>query len=246
MNLWKATGWITCLLCSCGANVSQKLPEAPASTFCKVVEDTTSPDGRMAVAVGLNQAEPVDWSRYAERYDDQSLGFSFEPEELALANFLVDLKKDRAVDFLVGNHFGTRAKYNHESYRVAWSEDSKYLIEVQSWRLGTASARLYLLDGKAIASTMDLRPVVNEQLRIVAERNYKVTREKFEKSYEVTLWKQSVDSKGRVTLGAVADVFKSEDDPSVSIQLRFTAKAGKKGELSAENVEVMEKDEEAE
>ena len=197
----------------------------------------------MAVAVGLKQSGPVDWSRY----EDKLLGFTFDAEDPALGNFLIDLNKDKAVDLLNGQHFGTRSSYNHERYQVAWSPNNRFLVEAQSWRWATLSATLYVLDGNGtITSSMDLLPVAEEQFRIVLERDHKVSRKKFEEQYGVSLWKQSVDSKGRVTLDGTADVAKSAEDPDVSLLIQFTAKTDDKGKLSVENLEVKEKDEEME
>ena len=240
MNVRAFGAMLVCLL-SCVAKGGEPLvpPEAlkgvPASNFCKVVDGTTSKDGSTAVAVGFLRPGPVDWSKFRAESGDYDL----DGEDAELANFLVDLKKDRVVAVLRGKHFGTRATYNHERYQVAWSEDGKYLVETQSWKWHTAFATLYVLDGnRAVASSMDLLPVAKEQLRTILERDHKVARQKFEEAYSVSLSQTAVDAAGRVSLEAVAEVPKSDEEPTVSILLRFTAKLDDRGKLSAGDLEV--------
>lgn len=148
---------------------------------------------------------------------------------------------------LDSQHFGTRATYNHERYEVVWSPNNRFFVESQSWKWYTASASLYLLDDNgAITSSMDLMPAVKEQLRRVAEQDHKVARKRFKEHYGVSLWKQAVDLNGHVTIGASAEVPKSDKDPSVSLLIQFTANAASKGKLSIEGLEVQEKEEEME
>ena len=198
----------------------------------------------MALAVGLNQAGRVDWSKFREE-SDVGDSYLLDAEDLALANFLVDLKKDRAVALLAGQHFGTKARYNHESYEAAWSPNSRFLVEVQSWKWHTASATLYALDGEgAVTGSIDLIPVATEQLRIVAGLDHKLSRQMFEeRDYRVSLRQSAVDSTGRVTLHATAEVPISLEQPSVSLLIQFTAKAHGKGNLSVENLVVRDAEE---
>jgi len=192
----------------------------------------------MAAAVGFLRPGAIDWAKLGDVNGDYAL-----PDEVEdIASFLVDLKKDRVLAVLRGKHYGTKATYNHERYRVAWSDDGRYLVESRSWKWHTESATLYALNGDgAVPSSMDLLPVAKEQLRIVAERDHKVARQKFEETYVVSLWKQEVDSTGQVTLEVVGEVPKSEEDPSVSLLIRFTVKADDKGRLSLETLKVEEK-----
>jgi hypothetical protein len=214
--------------------VPKELKEVPASNFCKVVDGTTSKDGHLAAAAGLLRPGPLDWSKF--RQEDGT--FDFDDEDKELANFLVDLKKDRVVALLAGKHFGTRATYNHESYHVAWSDDGKYLVETQSWKWHTATASLHGLDGKgAIISSLDLLPLAEEQLRVAAEKEHKITRKKFDESYGISLSEVTVDSAGKVSFEAWADVPKT-DDPTVSMVMQFTAQADADGKLTPGKVEV--------
>jgi hypothetical protein len=220
--------------------VPEQLKDVPASNFCKVVDGTTSKDGSTAVAVGFLRPEPVDWSKFRREGGDYLLGG--EEEDAEVADFVVDLKKDRVLAVLRGKHPGTLSTYNHERYQVAWSEGGKYLVETQSWKWHTAAATLYLFDDKGtVAAVMDLLPVAKEQLRIVSERDHKITRQKFEESYSVSLWENAVDATGRVTLDALAEVPKSEEAPAVSLLIRFTARTDDKGKLSAGELEVKAK-----
>jgi hypothetical protein len=222
---------------ACGAEptvVPKELKDAPASNFCKVVNETTSKDGRLAAAAGLLRPGPLDWSKF--RQEDGT--FDFDDEDKELANFLVDLKKDRVVAVLAGKHFGTRPTYNHESYHLAWSDDGKYLVETQSWKWFTATAMLYRLDGHGmVVSSLDLLPLAEEQLRVTAEKDHQITRKKFDESYGISLSEVTVDSAGKVSFEAWADVPKT-DDPTVSMVMQFTAQADADGKLTPGKVEV--------
>jgi len=214
--------------------VPKELAEVPASNFCKVVDGTASKDGRLAAAAGFLRPGPIDWAKFrAERGY-----FDFDDEDKELANFLVDLKKDRVIAVLKGKHFGTRPAYNHESYHLAWSEDGKYLVETQSWKWHTATAMLYGLDGNgAIVSSMNLLPLVKEQLRVMAERDHKVARQRFEEKYSVSLSDVAVDEAGRVSVEAWAEVPKSDEDPTVSLVIRFLPRVDAGGKFTPGEVE---------
>ncbi|RYD47418.1 MAG: hypothetical protein EOP83_28075 [Verrucomicrobiaceae bacterium] len=214
--------------------VPKELKDVPASNFCKVVSETTSKDGRLAVAAGFLRPGPIDWAKFRE----ESGGFDFDASDKELANFLVNLKADRVVAVLKGKHFGTRATYNHESYHLAWSDDGRYLVEMQSWKWHTATAWLHRLnaDGEVVSS-LDLQPLAKEQLRLLAEKDHKVPRQKFEKDYSVGLSEATVDAAGKVSVKAWAEVPKTED-PSVSMVMRLTAQVDAEGKLTSGKVEV--------
>jgi hypothetical protein len=214
--------------------VPKELKDVPASNFCKVVEGTASKDGHLAAAVGLLRPGPLDWAKF--RGDDGN--FDFDDQDKQLANFLVDLKKDRVVALLKGKHFGTRATYNHESYHLTWSDDGTYLTETQSWKWHTATAMLHRLDGNGVVvSSIDLLPLAKEQLRVMAEKDYKVPRQKFEESYGIAVSAAKVDSAGKVSFEARAEAPKTAD-PSVSTVMQFTARTDADGKLTAGKVEV--------
>jgi len=226
--------WFSCLAFSAEPiAVPKELKDVPASNFCKVVEGTTSRDGQLAAAVGLLRPGPLDWAKF--RQEDGS--FDFEEQEDGLANFLVDLRKDRVIAVLDAKHLCTRGTYNHESYHLAWSDDGKFLAETQSWKLGTFTGMLYHLDVHAVISSMDLLPVAEEQLRVIAVKDHKVTRQRFDEHYAVTLSDVAVDSKGKVSMGVSAYVPK-EDDPSFSAVMQFTVQVDANGKLTPGKVEM--------
>lgn len=226
--------WFSCL--ASGAEppaVPKELQEVPASNFCKVVDGTTSKNGRLAAAAGFLRPGPVDWAKFRK----ENGSFDFDASDKDLANFLVDLKADRVVAVLKGKHFGTRATYNHESYHLAWSEDGKYLVETQSWKWFTATAMLYGLDHNGgVVSSMDLLPIAKEQLRVTAEKEHKVSRQKFEKDYGVGLSDAAFDATGKASVEAWAEVPKL-DDPSVSLLIGFAPRLGAGGKLTLGDVE---------
>ncbi|MCW1923781.1 hypothetical protein OKA05_14535 [Luteolibacter arcticus] len=217
------------------------LTQLPASEFCKVVEGTTSKDGRFAIAVGLTTGKPVAWSDFKE----EGGSYSLDPEAPGFANFVVDLKKDRATALVRGKHPGTRATYNHERCTVAWSEKAKHLVAMQSWKWHTAYAGVYALSAEgAVTASLDLLPVAQDQLRRILERDHGLKADAFKAKYAVALSDPAVTEEGRVTLTAWAEVPKT-DDPSVSISLRFTVRPNADGKLSVSDLKVETPAEEA-
>jgi hypothetical protein len=222
------------------AGFAQELPQelkgVAASKFCKPVEGTGSADGRLAIAVGFKSPEPVDWAKYKTE-----LGYDIDPDNALLGNFLIDVRKDRALALLEGKHFGTRKTYNHESCGVAWSDKGNYLVEMQSWKWHTAHATLHHLaaDG-TVTSRLDLLKLAKGELSKVLQGKHKIDPAKINAGYASSLSEPEVDDEGHVALHATAEVPKSETDPSVSILIKFTARPDAKGVLQAEALEVKE------
>lgn len=224
--------------CFC-QELPQELKGVAASQFCKPVQDTGSPDKRFAIAIGFKSPAPVDWTKYKE----EGGTYALDPEgnNPLLANFLVDVKKDRAIALLRGKHFGTRKTYNHESCQVAWSEKGGYLVEMQSWKWHTASGMLYRLDADgAVSSRLDLLALATGELAKRMQANHKVDAKGYDAKYASSLSEPAVDDTGRVTVHATAEVPKSADDPSLSVLITFTAKPDGKGGLEAAELVVKE------
>ncbi|HEY1119976.1 MAG TPA: hypothetical protein VGE67_00185, partial [Haloferula sp.] len=106
------------------------------------------------------------------------------------------------------------------------------------WKWFTATATLHRVNGDgAVVSSMDLLPLAEEQLRVLAEKGHKISREKFEESYGIALSEASIDSAGKVSFKAWAEVPKT-DDPSVSMVMQFTAQVDADGKLTPGKAEV--------
>lgn len=224
-----------------GNELPEELGNIPASRFCKPVEDTESPDGRFAIAVGFKSPEQVDWARYKAEEGDYFIDTQNEPP--LFANFLIDLKKDRAFAVLKGKHFGTRRTYNHESCQVAWSEKGGYLVEMQSWKWHTSSGMLYRLDASgAISSRLDLLELASKELARRMQDKHRVDPKDFDARYATSLSEPEISDAGKLTLQATAQVPKSDDTPSISLAITFVAKADERGELKAAELVVKEEE----
>lgn len=241
------TGFLRCFLfapaaLSFAAELPPELKELPASTFSKPVERTESGDERFAIAVGFKSPAPVDWTKYK---DEEGGGYSVDPDagNPLLANFLVDVKKDRAVALLEGKHFGTRKTYNHESCQVAWSEKGKYLIEMQSWKWHTSHAALHHLNADgSISARLNLLELASSELSKLLKEKHGIDAKSFDARYGTALSEPEVDDEGKATLHATAEVPKSTEDPSLSALIKFTAKPDGKGALEVRELVVTEEE----
>lgn len=223
--------------------VPVELKDLPASGFCKIVAGGKSENARFAVAVGFPRPV-VDWSKYKDEDREKAGDYYIDTEkEPGVANFLIDLKKDRAVAILQGEHFGTRSSYNHESYKITWSEKASHLVELQSWKWNTAHATLYVLDDQGgVTGCLDLLVLAQAQLAKALQRDHKVDAARFKERYAVSLADPEVNDAGHVSFHAWAEAPKSEVDPLLSLKMEFTARKDAGGKLVISELKVKEEE----
>ncbi len=202
------------------------LAAIPASRFCREVDDSVSPDGRFAVAVGYSEPRAVDWGKLRE-YGS----YHFDRDSPLLINALIDRKLDRALSILPSAYFGTKESYNHDRLTTAWSPSSNYLIVVESAKWWS-SAWLWTLnrDGHPVAQ-LDLMPIAKKELREILMRQDPKSGALFDPHYQTMLSQPRVDDGGRVSFHCGAAVPISIKYPTVELGIQFQAKAGALGKL---------------
>jgi len=230
---------LSCLSCAAKhpAEIPANLAKVPASKFCKEVEGSASPDGRFAVAVGYSKPEGVDWEKLRWEGD----GYYIDSDSPLLINALIDRKRDRALAVLPTEHFGTLQRYNHESLAVAWSANSSHMIAVQSWKWSSDYAVLWKLDREGrVTGELDLLPIASQQLREALVKKDAKAAQVFRTRYEVALSEPRVNDEGEVSFECWAEVPKSMEYPSVTLKVRFKAKAETGGKLTATDLAVTD------
>jgi hypothetical protein len=101
----------------------------------RVIDGTTSPDGRYGIALGFG-AKRINWDDLLdERFDwDNKSYFSTYALDAERRedppNYVVDLSEQRILGETGCEHFTTRQSYSHQECGVVWSPDSKYFVQL--------------------------------------------------------------------------------------------------------------------
>lgn len=146
------------------------LAEISASKFTKIIDQSTSPNKRLAVGVGSLDGSVPAWEELDHEKMGNGPGHSFTMDDRHCANYLIDLRADRVTGVLGSGHFGTRNSYNHESAGFSWSPDNCWLVEEQQWRFQTGTCIVHRVSAEGrLGAQLDLKTtaekVVDQQLR---------------------------------------------------------------------------------
>ena len=200
----------------------EKLAKMPAGKFTTILDESTSPDKRLAVGIG--SGETAAW----ELRKDEGAGDS--PYA-----FLVDLKADRTKGLLIMRYPGPRGNYNHQSARVVWSPKSRWLAEMQNWKWHTGVCSIHHINEEvSIVGSLNLIPVgeevVDDMLRELAP---KVTKEQ-RANYAVRVGVEKIGDDGTLILTVWAEYPKAHDSVLVAVSGKAKAKidVNKDGTLS--------------
>jgi hypothetical protein len=91
----------------------------------RVIHGSTSPDGRLALALGFKR-ESVDWEAL---YDKETESYYTEDNE-GIRNYVVDLAEKKILGETGAAWPGTRRNYNHPECVVTWSPDSSVFVQL--------------------------------------------------------------------------------------------------------------------
>ena len=202
-----------------------ELKKLAASNFTNTITCSISPNQKFAVAVGSKDGSKLNWEQTGN--DGSVADRSFSTGDLGqCANYLIDVKEDKILGLLAGNHFGTAASYNHESVQYAWSPDSRWLIAVQSWKWQTNHFVAYRLgENGTIEARLDLKPMAETTVANWLVKRYPKMPPKQKQRYMVTLSTAKIDDKGHVDASIYAEIPKDLESPVV--RLSVTAKIEK-------------------
>ena len=215
-----------------------QLARIPASRFTKVIENSTSPDKRLAVALGSKDGKKPDWE--GESYEGRggAVVHSYILEDCR--NYVIDLRADRVTGILDGTHFGTRIRHNHESHSTVWSPDSRWLVETQSWKWHTETCTVHRLDaGGGQVARLDFVKEAGEIVDAWLQEQFpKVTADQRGR-YAVTISVERIGDDGRLIVGISAQIPKDTEAEYVNVFATAKVEQAEDGKLTLGDSKVV-------
>lgn len=217
------------------------LSKIAASGITKLVAGSNSPCERLAVGVGLVDGSKPEWEKIEGEEGEHS--FVLKDDNGDAGNFLIDVQADRVTGILAGNHFGTRRGYNHEHYHLSWSDDSLWLLEIQSWKWSTNVCVVHKLDARGtLSARLDFMPVATGLVAEWLRTHYpKLSAEEIG-SYAITIQDDArISNDGIISATIEAQIPKDEGDhPYVRLTASAKIELPKNGTLTAKVTKVEE------
>lgn len=219
----------------------ERLGKRPADTFSKIIDHSTSPNKRLAVAVGSKDGSAPVWYKHSHRgrAGVPEVSFSMDGDgPNSAANYLLDIRHNRVVALLDGNYFGTRNQYNHVSYATFWSPDSRWFLELQQWRWATGTCTVHRMNSEGLpAERIDFiataRELVDQELRELLPKSTAEER----KGYAVTITVSGITSDGTLT-ARISAVTPKVIGPIVELSVIARIEEANNGRLSTAVVKV--------
>ncbi len=214
-----------------------KLSKIPASGFTKLLNQSTSPDKKFAIAIGAKDGQPPKWVEDAN--DSYRMW-----EEAKTCNYLVDLQSDRVTGILEMRTFDTSNRSNHQSKGAKWSPDSRWLVEEQQWKwdTGVCSVHKIKADG-SIAASLDLKLMAGEVLNQVLDKQSPGLSKEIRENYALSVSVDKISNDGTLLANVSAEVPKADEPPSVNVSVAARILQKENGELSVEIKKVEPKKE---
>lgn len=214
----------------------EKLKQIPADVFTRIIDRSTSPNEQLAVAFGSVDGSDPNWEGYADGrgglfHDDAVLPeFSYSLENGR--TYLLDMANNRITGILDSRRLGTRSTYNHESGRIAWSPDSRWLVESQSWKWYTKTCTVHRLSTEgALGARLDFeaaaRKIVDEKLREISPKSTQEERNR----YAVTVYASGISNEGILTAKIYAEIPKATESEYVDLSISVEVKERVDGKL---------------
>ena len=205
-----------------------KLSKIPASGFTKLLNHSTSPDKKYAIAIGAKDGQPPKW------VEDENDSYRMW-EEAQTCNYLVDLQADRVKGILEMRTFDTSNRSNHQRKGAKWSPDSRWLVEEQQWKWDTGVCSIHKIkaDG-SIAASLDLKLMAGEVLNQVLDKKSPAPSEEIRNNYALSVSVDKISNDGSLLANVSADVPKADEPPSVSVLVSARILEKENGELSVE------------
>lgn len=194
-----------------------------ASNFTKQIDRSTSPSKKLVVALGSPDGSKPKWEKLPHGKIKGVERYSFTLDDGTCGNYLIDISKDRVIAILDGAHFGTFHQYNHESAMYAWSANSQWLVETQSWKWNTGTCSIHRLsvEGKPIGK-LDFMPIATHIVSDWLQKKYPKLSAEDRSGYEVTVQTLSISNDGTVTAKISAE--RPKDEESKYVVLSTTVK----------------------
>jgi len=224
----------------------EHLAKLPASEFTKIVNSSRSPDKRLAIGVGSLDGSKPKWEQVPPEYDDGTSVLAYDEAADHAGNYLIDVGTNRVTAVLDAKHFGTRDHYNHESAKFVWSANSRWLVEVQSWKWCTAVCSVHRVspEGRLLAR-LDFLPLAEKAALAQLRKQAPKLTEEQRRKYAVTIEDATISNDGKLTAKLRADAGKDENSEYVNLSVAVKLEATKDGTLSAQVIKAEPIKEEA-
>lgn len=192
------------------------------------------------MALGSKDGKKPDWAEEPYGGRGGAIVPSFYLEDCR--NYVIDLKADRVTGILDATHFGTRNSYNHESGRVVWSPDGRWLVETRSWKWHTETCTVHRLDaGGGLVARLDFVKSAGEMVDTwLREHSPKLKAE--QRRYAVTITAESISDDGTLAAGVTGEIPKSEEGGYVDLSVTAKVEQAEGGELSLRVLKVVSRE----
>jgi hypothetical protein len=200
------------------------LPKGDSRHF-RFIQGTSSPDGRLALGLGLAQ-RPVRWQTLEPSVDDifgreHYYVDSNEPNDL-IRNYVIDLRTNKIIGETNCHYMGTRKRYNHRTCQTAWSSDNRFLIQFFQVKWGTMEATVSRIAKTGLAVTDLIEPVRNCTYQFLSTRKDRAFRRFGAGRFAVSISCDKITDGGFITLQVFGEIPKSgEDDTTFTLIERF-------------------------
>jgi hypothetical protein len=181
----------------------------------RLIQQTTSPDGRFALGFGWAD-DPVPWEELTNMVIEET-GYQtyFSDGEDKVRNYVIDLTTHRILGDSGCRFIGTRHRYNHRECFVSWSPQNRFFVQSfdSKWQTDEASAGWIDAEKGKAAATSILELAEKHAYQLLAARKDRAFR-KHGESFAITVgWNDILDD-GSITLDVTGQIPKSEEDDS--------------------------------
>jgi hypothetical protein len=200
----------------------------------RIIKESTSPDGRYAVAIGFAEA-PKSWDDFylVSEYPTEKEQFWIEDwnlREEKLRNYVVDLTTHRIVGETGGNAYGTKTSIGRGNWSHIWSPDSRWLVQVicDKWR-GRAAA-LAIDPERGVVASGDLTAQAEQRAVAFLKAKKDPTLKRLGTDLSVLIHRAELTNEGTVTIDLLPTEPgnpKSWDSPSLVERLRVKQSGAK-------------------
>ncbi len=169
----------------------------------RVIHGTASPDGRFAIALGLDREE-IDWDSFIFKEQEETPKTYYTEDETDVRNYVVDLAHKKILGETGCNYFGTRRRYNHRECYVFWSPDCTAFAQLWANKWSSDACVAGKIGPGQKASAVDL---INQ----LSPKIYAFAKKRFNREEGGSL----TFSINKVTNDGIVDLDASEVDPTV-------------------------------
>jgi hypothetical protein len=203
--------------------VGDPAKDAPAEwQRFKLVRETSSPDGRYALAISPKKKK-FDWDDF-QAADLGPRQYMIEGEDPQ--NFIVDLRTHLPVGKTLGEHYGNRPRYNHNVCTMVWSPDSRNFLQITESKWSFNSCGLGRVENGKWAGVVNLGDAVVKYGAAFLVKTKNAIYRKNAKEMSKALSEPDLENDGTGSIKVFFQVIKAD---YVTVAVRFRLVSGKQG-----------------